>query len=115
MNDVEQMVVVHRVNLDEHIEIACRIMTFNNFRNFFQTFHNRIKFFRILKIKTYIGTCLIAYLFRIDNKLRPLKNTQVYQFLNTLMDGRTTNITCSRHFQKRNTRIFGYKPQNMLV
>lgn len=68
MDNFQQVMIVLRVNLDEHVILSCRKMTFHDFRNKLQSFCYSVKLFRILQIQTDVSTGFITYLFRINDK-----------------------------------------------
>ena len=70
MDDCQQMMVVHGIELDEHIEVACGIMTLHHLRNLLQFRHNLVEGARILEVQSDIGTGLIANLLGVDDELR---------------------------------------------
>ena len=100
MDNLQQVVVVAGINLDKHIHAACRIMTFHYLRNLLQLVYNVVELLWILKIQTYISTCLITYLLGIDDELRALDDAKICQLGHSLMDGSTAHIACSCHFKE---------------
>lgn len=69
MNDIKKMMVINGVNLDKQVIAASGVMSLNDFRNLLQCLYNIVEIFRVLEIKTHVGTCFIAYLLRVNNKL----------------------------------------------
>ena len=65
----QQVMVVDGIKFDEHIEVACGIMTLHNLRNVLEFRHDLIEGTWILEVQSDIGTGLIADLLRIDHEL----------------------------------------------
>lgn len=75
MNNFKQVMVVFCVNLDKHVVLPSRKMTFHHLRNMLQSFRYGIKLLRIFQIQSDIGTCFIPYFFRIYHKFRTLQDS----------------------------------------
>ena len=75
MDDVQQVMVVHGVDLDEHIIVTCSVMTLHHLGNLQQGLYNTIELFRIFQVQTDIGASFITNLFRVDNELRSFQYT----------------------------------------
>ena len=75
-------------------------MTFHHLRNLLQLVYNVVELLWILKIQTYISTCLITNLLGIDDELRALDDAKICQLGHSLMDGSTAHIACSCHFKE---------------
>ena len=115
MNDVQQVMVVSRVNLDKHVVLTGRKMTLHYLGNLFQSFSHGVKLLRIFQIQTDVCTGFIPHLLRIDDKFRAFQNSQVRQLLYALVNGRARYIACTSYFQKRNARIVSNQFQNLFV
>lgn len=68
VDNFQQVMIVLCINLDEHVILPCRKMTFHYLRNKLQSFRYSVKLFRILQIQTDVSTGFITYLFRINDK-----------------------------------------------
>ena len=101
--------VVFGVYLDEHIVTARGIMTFGNLWYLPKLLNHFVKTRWILKEQAYVSTGLIPYFLRIDDKLRAFQYSQCCEFLNALVNRRTTNITRACYFQEWNASVCSYK------
>lgn len=68
VDNFQQVMIVLCINLDEHVILPSRKMTFHYLRNKLQCFCYSVKLFRILQIQTDVSTGFITYLFRINDK-----------------------------------------------
>ena len=68
VDNFQQVMIVLRINLDEHVILPCRKMTFHYFRNKLQSFRYSVKLLRIFQIQTDVSTGFITYLFRVNDK-----------------------------------------------
>ena len=82
VNDVQQVMVVSRVNLDKHVVLTGRKMTLHYLGNLFQSFSHGVKLLRIFQIQTDVCTGFIPHLLRIDDKFRAF---QIPRFVNFCM------------------------------
>ena len=69
MDDIEQVVVVEGVDFYEQVKISRGVVTFHHLGYLLQLLHHNIKVFRILEVKAYIGTRLIADFLWVNDEL----------------------------------------------
>ena len=71
--------------------------------------------FRMLQVQAHVGTRLITDGFRVDNKFRPLQDSQIVQLLDSLVDGCTRHSTRASYLQKRYAGIVCNQLQDCFV
>ena len=72
MDNRQQVMVVTRINLDEHIEVTCCIVAFCHLWYLLQFLQYMVKIFWVLQIQANVGTGLEANFLWVDDKLRYL-------------------------------------------
>ena len=60
MNNGEQMMIILRINLNEHIKVTSGIVTLGNLRNLLQLCNNGIEVLRVLQIQPNKRTGFVA-------------------------------------------------------
>ncbi len=90
-------------------------MAFYDLWNFAESFHSLVEIFRMLQVQSYIGASFVSDFFRVDNKLRPLYNSEVRKFLYALVYCGTANVACSCHLKKWNSCIICNQSENFFV
>ena len=90
-------------------------MTFHHFGDSFQRLHGFIEILGMLQVQPHIGTRLVTYLFGVDDELRTFYHSEVSKFLNSLVDSGAADVARSCYFQERDSCVFGYQLQDLLV
>lgn len=69
MYDTHQMMIVHYIQFNKQVKIACCTMTFHDFRNLLKLLGYTVEIIWIFQMQSDIGTSFITNLFWIENKL----------------------------------------------
>ena len=75
MDNVKQMVVVARVNLNEHVVPAGGIVTLGHLGNLAKLLYHVIKIFGILQEQAHISAGFITYFLGVDDELGASQDT----------------------------------------
>ena len=68
MDNGEQMMVIHRIQFDEHIVVARRVVTLYHLGNLLQFLHYRVERLRVLQVQSDVRTGLVTNLLGVDDK-----------------------------------------------
>ena len=90
-------------------------MTLHHLRNAAQFLNNIVEFGRILQVESDVGTGFVAHFLRVDDKLRTLKDSQISEFLDSLMDCRSTDIARTCHLKEWDSGVFGNEFEYFLI
>src|SRR3712207_8314518 len=77
VNNGQQVVVVVRINLNEHVEPARSIVAFHHLWYSLELLYHLVEVLWVFQVETHIGTCFVANLLWVDDKLRPLEYAEV--------------------------------------
>ena len=67
--DIEQVMVVERIDLDEQVVVACGVVALHHFWDFLQFLKDEIKLAWVFEKESDISTCLISYFLWVDDEL----------------------------------------------
>ena len=115
VNDGEQVVVVARVELDEHIVLAGREMALHYLGNLCEGLRYALERGGVFQVYSYVGTGFVAYFFGVDHVLAAFQDAHLPQSLYALVYGRSRHVACTGYFEERDTGIVGYEFEDLSV
>ncbi len=114
-DNLHHMGIIAGVEFDKDVVATCGNVALDDLGYLAEASHHTVKIGRLLEIDTNKSACVIANLAGAEYKLRALKDANLEETLDALVNGRTTDVAQTCDLEEGLTGICGNEIEDFLV